>query len=263
MQNDLISISLEIPESIQSKWQNIIDIMARIINVPAGLIMRIVDTEITVFISSKTENNPYVTGTKEHLKGSGLYCETVLKTNSNGIKYPIIEYIPRFSGETYSESFSVEWEKHPDIKLNMISYLGFPITLPDKTQFGTICVLDDKENSYSELYIHLLQNFRSIIETDLELLYANQLLGEKNRQLSDYIAEIQTLRKILPICANCKNIRDDKGYWNQLEEYFKKGERDDLPDKGRIHRAFKGLQKDRDVQGDRGRPGHAHLSPGK
>ena len=74
----------------------------------------------------------------------------------------------------------------------------------------------------TSIYIHLIQNFRSIIETDLELLYANQLLGEKNRQLSDYIDEIQTLRKILPICANCKNIRDDKGYWNQLEEYFRK-----------------------------------------
>jgi len=208
MQNDLKSLSLEIPESIQSKWQNIIDIMAGIINVPAGLIMRIVDTDITVFISSKTDNNPYVTGTKEHLKDSGLYCETVLKTNE-------MLLVPNALSDEL-------WEKNPDIKLNMISYLGFPITLPDKSQFGTICVLDDKENLYSELYIHLIQNFRSIIETDLELLYANQLLGEKNRQLSDYIDEIQTLRKILPICANCKNIRDDKGYWNQLEEYFRK-----------------------------------------
>ena len=208
MQNDLKSLSLEIPESIQSKWQNIIDIMAGIINVPAGLIMRIVDTDITVFISSKTDNNPYVTGTKEHLKDSGLYCETVLKTNE-------MLLVPNALSDEL-------WEKNPDIKLNMISYLGFPITLPDKSQFGTICVLDDKENLYSELYIHLIQNFRSIIETDLELLYANYLLGEKNKQLSDYIFEIQTLRKILPICANCKKVRDDKGYWNQLEEYFSK-----------------------------------------
>ncbi|MCI5222328.1 MAG: PAS domain S-box protein [Candidatus Electrothrix sp. AR4] len=33
-------------------------------------------------------------------------------------------------------------------------------------------------------------------------------------------AEIKTLRGILPICMHCKGIRDDKGYWNQLENYI-------------------------------------------
>jgi len=33
--------------------------------------------------------------------------------------------------------------------------------------------------------------------------------------------EIKTLRGILPICASCKNIRDDKGYWNQIEAYIR------------------------------------------
>ncbi|PKL15456.1 MAG: hypothetical protein CVV49_21200 [Spirochaetae bacterium HGW-Spirochaetae-5] len=206
MRNNETSILLDIPESIQLKWQNIIDIMAKIINVPAGLIMRIVDTDITVFISSKTENNPYTPGAKEHLKDSGLYCETVISTNKMLI-------VPNALSDE-------NWRNNPDIKINMSSYLGFPINLPDKRPFGTICVLDNKENSYSELYIDLMKNFQNIIETDLELLYMNHSLGETNKQLSDYISEIHTLRKILPICANCKNIRDDKGYWNQLEKYF-------------------------------------------
>ncbi len=34
--------------------------------------------------------------------------------------------------------------------------------------------------------------------------------------------EIKTLKGFLPICANCKNIRDDKGYWNQIESYIQK-----------------------------------------
>jgi PAS domain S-box-containing protein len=33
--------------------------------------------------------------------------------------------------------------------------------------------------------------------------------------------EIKTLRGILPICSSCKKIRDDKGYWNQIESYIK------------------------------------------
>lgn len=32
--------------------------------------------------------------------------------------------------------------------------------------------------------------------------------------------EIKKLRGILPICASCKKIRDDKGYWNQIESYI-------------------------------------------
>lgn len=34
-------------------------------------------------------------------------------------------------------------------------------------------------------------------------------------------SEIKRLRGMLPICASCKKIRDDKGYWNQLEDYLK------------------------------------------
>lgn len=31
--------------------------------------------------------------------------------------------------------------------------------------------------------------------------------------------ELKTLKGLLPICASCKDIRDDKGYWNQIEHY--------------------------------------------
>ena len=39
-------------------------------------------------------------------------------------------------------------------------------------------------------------------------------------KLEQALAEIKTLRGILPICATCKKIRDDKGYWNQIETYL-------------------------------------------
>jgi hypothetical protein len=34
--------------------------------------------------------------------------------------------------------------------------------------------------------------------------------------------EIKQLRGILPICAHCKKIRDDNGYWNQVESYIQR-----------------------------------------
>ena len=40
-------------------------------------------------------------------------------------------------------------------------------------------------------------------------------------KLQDALAKIRTLRGIIPICSSCKKIRDDKGYWNQIENYIK------------------------------------------
>ena len=39
-------------------------------------------------------------------------------------------------------------------------------------------------------------------------------------QLKAALAEVKTLSGILPICARCKKIRDDKGFWNQVEAYI-------------------------------------------
>jgi hypothetical protein len=34
------------------------------------------------------------------------------------------------------------------------------------------------------------------------------------------VGELLELRRLLPICASCKKIRDDTGYWHQVEEYI-------------------------------------------
>ncbi len=39
-------------------------------------------------------------------------------------------------------------------------------------------------------------------------------------RLEQTLKEIRTLRGFLPICSNCKKIRDDKGYWTQIETYI-------------------------------------------
>ncbi|MCX5865170.1 MAG: HAMP domain-containing protein [Deltaproteobacteria bacterium] len=39
-------------------------------------------------------------------------------------------------------------------------------------------------------------------------------------QLQEALAQVKTLSGFLPICASCKNIRDDSGYWKQIESYL-------------------------------------------
>jgi len=197
---------LVITNSMVSKWQNIVDIIAELINIPAALIMRLVQSDIEVFISSKSKDNPYKPGDKEHFWNSGLYCETVIRSNEK-LLVPNANKLEK-------------WKNNPDVKLNMISYLGFPILMPDGTPFGTICVLDNKENAYSDIYEKLILNFRDVVQSQLELVFMNNVLGEENSELTDYIAEIKTLRGIIPICANCKKIKDNEGYWTRVEKYI-------------------------------------------
>ena len=46
-------------------------------------------------------------------------------------------------------------------------------------------------------------------------------LAGKIAELQKTLDEVRTLRGIIPICAKCKKIRDDKGYWNQVEVYVR------------------------------------------
>ena len=52
---------------------------------------------------------------------------------------------------------------------------------------------------------------RKEVELDRE-----KLIGK----LQDALCKIKTLKGLIPICASCKKIRDDKGYWNLIENYI-------------------------------------------
>ena len=49
---------------------------------------------------------------------------------------------------------------------------------------------------------------------------AEVALKKEHDKLLNALKEIKTLAGLLPICASCKKIRDDKGYWNQIEGYI-------------------------------------------
>jgi diguanylate cyclase (GGDEF)-like protein len=172
----------EIIEAISTKWQRIINLSARLLGIPSGLIMRITEETMEVFLKSENSDNPYLEQSAEQL-GNGLYCETVIGTNNellvpNALEDPI-------------------WADNPDVKLNMISYFGLPIQWPDQQMFGTICVLDSKANPYNETFKELLMEFKFAIETDLELLISRNHLEILAQQ--DPLTSILNRRKISEI----------------------------------------------------------------
>jgi len=54
----------------------------------------------------------------------------------------------------------------------------------------------------------------------LSLRRANDVLQRRTRELQEALTKIKTLRGLIPICASCKKIRSDKGYWQRLEVYL-------------------------------------------
>jgi len=146
---------IQVPSEIVQKWQEIVDLLAEIMHVPSALIMEVEPPNIKVFVSSESKGNRYEPGETAYLN-TGLYCETVMKT-----RQPLL--VPDALADE-------DWKSNPDIRLGMISYLGFPISWPDGEIFGTICVLDNKKNEYGELYRKLLLQCREMVQADLRSL---------------------------------------------------------------------------------------------
>lgn len=161
-----------ISEIMVKKWQDIIDLLSLTIKIPSALIMRLEEKNIEVFLASNTKDNPYKIKDKAELI-SGLYCETVVGNKScllvpNALKDPL-------------------WRENPDIKLNMISYLGLPILWADGKVFGTLCILDNKENHYNNQYIKLMELLKDSIEKDLQLIFEEERLKKEleNRKIAE------------------------------------------------------------------------------
>ena len=167
---------VEVLDGYLDKWQQTVDLMARLFQVPAGLIMRVWPTEIEVLIASRTPNNPYEPHEKASLN-TGLYCETVMAQRTQLHVSNALE--------------DVAWQDNPDVKLNMISYLGVPLVLPNGNVFGTICVLDEKTRHYSQDYVDLLWELRGVVENDFKIMQASQALADKNKLLEEGKIELE------------------------------------------------------------------------
>jgi response regulator RpfG family c-di-GMP phosphodiesterase len=73
------------------------------------------------------------------------------------------------------------------------------------------------------------KEFLARVQAGERIKRAEDALREKEREqqklishLEEALAEIKTLKGFIPICASCKKIRDDEGYWDQLEAYISK-----------------------------------------
>ncbi len=72
-------------------------------------------------------------------------------------------------------------------------------------------------SGFGELAAIALEKGRNLEKRD----EAEQAQDQLIQKLREALAEVKQLSGLLPICSSCKKIRDDQGYWNQIENYLK------------------------------------------
>jgi GAF domain-containing protein len=141
-----------IPSDVLRKWQRIVDLLANIVRVPSAVVCKLEPPDYTqyrIMANSNSEGNPFRMD-ETFSMDIGTFCETVIKTRE-----------PLLVANALEDD---QWKSAPELQVGMVSYLGFPVAWPDGRMFGTICVLDDRANRYSDLYQELLLHCRDVLE---------------------------------------------------------------------------------------------------
>jgi C4-dicarboxylate-specific signal transduction histidine kinase len=167
---------IAIPPDVLRKWQRIVDLVANIMHVPSAVVTKLEPpryTDYRTIVSSDSKGNPFPID-QIFSMDIGTFCETVIKKGE-----------PLLVANALEDD---QWKLAPEIAVGMISYLGFPVLWPDGRMFGTICVLDDKTNRYSDLYQEVLSHCRDVLEGDLQTLVR---LGNELEAQRAHLRELQ------------------------------------------------------------------------
>jgi hypothetical protein len=146
-----------IPKELVNKWQDLVEIVAKTVDVPAALIAKAEPPYMKIICSNKSGDNPYRIGAREFL--ADHYSGVVLTSRSKLLVT-----------DAYK---SGGWDRNSALKLGFISYLGYPIYWPDGELFGTFYVLDKKVNEYGGISEKLMLQFNELIQSHIAMLYQN------------------------------------------------------------------------------------------
>ncbi len=152
---------------ILNKWQELVNSMARFMKVPSALIMKLDKPEMEVLVASQNESNPASVGARADW--AKIYCGEAIRSRK-----------PQWITNALNDE---RWADNPLLELNLVSYLGYPLFLPNGQPFGTICILDIKENPFCEDYKEILGHFKEIVENDLSLAFKQEELIARNEEL--------------------------------------------------------------------------------
>jgi len=130
----------------------------------------------------------------------------------------ITEILPPSSLETAMTAFAEEMciEDRPMKDQNRIRVLELEEYCKDGSTVWTESIFSAIRDENGK-FIGMMGSTRDVTERKRAQKEREMLIAETQKALS----EIKILSGMLPICSSCKKIRDDQGYWNQIETYIK------------------------------------------
>jgi DNA-binding CsgD family transcriptional regulator/uncharacterized protein YnzC (UPF0291/DUF896 family) len=163
-----------IPEEIMTRWRRLVNIMGQVTDTSAALITQIHPETIEMLISSDSENNPY-SANELSPRRCGLYCDWVVDK-----KQPLL---------VNDAAKDKVWFNNPDMIHKLTFYLGYPLCWPDGETFGTLCVLDAKDNLSAQKYCNLIEEFQTIVNQDLAFILNQSVLQQEHEDYEKRLAE--------------------------------------------------------------------------
>jgi DNA-binding response OmpR family regulator len=119
--------------------------------------------------------------------------------------------LPDMSGYSVCRSIKA----HPTIKTIPIVFISAMGDVEQETTGLELGAVDYITKPFQPSIVKLR------VRNHLEMKAQRDALEEKNRELHEAIGKINLLSGLIPICAQCKKIRNDKGYWEQIESYLR------------------------------------------
>ncbi len=107
---------------------------------------------------------------------------------------------------------------YPEGHFRLFRHLGIPIF--DENRIVGVAGVGNKEEPYDEPDVRQINLFMHNL---WGILKQRRSEAERERliiELTGALDKVKTLSGLLPMCASCKKIRDDKGYWTQVETYI-------------------------------------------
>lgn len=95
--------------------------------------------------------------------------------------------------------------------------------MPEDVSLDGFLFAQEEKPDYSRFYVALgiaLFVIGVLIFVVVRFSRLNAKIRKQADSLTLALSEIKVLKGIIPICANCKNVRDDQGYWKQVESYI-------------------------------------------
>jgi PAS domain S-box-containing protein len=132
--------------------------------------------------------------------------------------------LPSPSAIVGKDDFQMVWHDQAELYRNddrRVIDSGVPRLLieePQTTPDGTIITLLTSKLPLRDAHGEII----GVLGTYMDITDRKRIEEELERErlrLTRALDDVKVLRGILPICANCKKIRDDTGYWSQVERY--------------------------------------------